>query len=52
MPALPKNLTEIRALADKTFADFPLADSVTIEAAFGLVTVFRDGRVVDGAVDY
>lgn len=51
MPALPKNLTEIRALANKTFADFSLAHSVTIEAAFGLVTVYRDGRIVEGAVE-
>ena len=51
MPELSKNLTEVRAVAEKTFTDFPLSDSVTIMAVWGLVTVYRDGRIVDGAVE-
>lgn len=48
---MPNTLSEIRTIADKTFSDFPISYSVTIEAAWGLVTVYRDGRIVDGAVE-
>jgi len=51
MPALPKTLTEIRELAAKTFADFPLANAIGIEVVWGQVTVYRDGRIVDGLVE-
>ena len=43
-PNKPSNLTEIRKIAESTFAD-PAAVSVKIEATFGTVTVYRDGTV-------